>query len=193
MSLADRLPPEPVHTSSYCIRDIDTDRLNRSFGVIQNLLDLPTAPEAGAVSKDTFCPPGNSERSETDSPELWLRAASREHHAKVTTITLEAALVGGDYAPCGPSEIVLSGDRIQAIRPLGSPSKGPRLLAIPALADATTMRGRNPLVWLRLAAVFKIPIARLKPAAVSSEEVEAEPGSSRRLTRQRGGINFGFF
>jgi hypothetical protein len=41
--------------------------------------------------------------------------------------------------------------------------------------------------------VFKIPIARLKPAAVSSEEVEAEPGSSRRLTRQRGGTNFGFF
>ena len=55
---------------------------------------------------------------------------------EITTIAVENALVGEDYALSGPSEIILSGGRIAAIRPLQSLPDGPRLLAIPALADA---------------------------------------------------------
>lgn len=56
--------------------------------------------------------------------------------AEVTIISVEAALVGEDYALTGPSEIVLAGDRIADIRPAASASDGPRLMAIPAMADA---------------------------------------------------------
>jgi len=51
-------------------------------------------------------------------------------------INVEAALVGTDYTVAGPSQIVLSGDRIEAIRPAAGTAGDPRLLAIPALADA---------------------------------------------------------
>lgn len=53
----------------------------------------------------------------------------------MTRITVETALVGADYAPSGPCEIALSGERIEAIRPAATP-QGRRLMAIPALADA---------------------------------------------------------
>ena len=57
--------------------------------------------------------------------------------ADTTIIQVEAALAGEDYARTGPSEIVLSGGLIEAIRPVSATTMdGPRLLAIPALADA---------------------------------------------------------
>ncbi|MEM5470598.1 amidohydrolase family protein [Hoeflea sp. AS60] len=57
--------------------------------------------------------------------------------ADTTIIQVEAALVGEDYALTGPSEIVISGGLIEAVRPLSAPTMdGPRLLAIPALSDA---------------------------------------------------------
>lgn len=55
---------------------------------------------------------------------------------EIIKITVEDALVGDDYSLSGPSEIILSGGRIEAIRPLETLPDGPRLLAIPALADA---------------------------------------------------------
>jgi cytosine/adenosine deaminase-related metal-dependent hydrolase len=55
---------------------------------------------------------------------------------EITTIAVEDALVGEDYRLSGPSEIILSGGRIVEIRPLKSLPDGPRLLAMPALADA---------------------------------------------------------
>lgn len=54
----------------------------------------------------------------------------------ITRITVAAALVGADYEVTGPCEIVLKGDRIEAIAPLSGSPVGPRLLAMPALADA---------------------------------------------------------
>jgi cytosine/adenosine deaminase-related metal-dependent hydrolase len=56
--------------------------------------------------------------------------------ADTSIIQVEAALVGEDYALTGPSEIVLSGGLIEAVRPISATKAGPRLLAIPALADA---------------------------------------------------------
>lgn len=54
----------------------------------------------------------------------------------ITRITVATALVGADYEVIGPAEIVLRGDRIETIAPLSEDPGGPRLLAIPALADA---------------------------------------------------------
>jgi cytosine/adenosine deaminase-related metal-dependent hydrolase len=55
---------------------------------------------------------------------------------ETTIITAEAALTGADYSLTGPCEILVSGGLIEAIRPVTGAPKGPRLLAIPALADA---------------------------------------------------------
>ena len=56
--------------------------------------------------------------------------------ADTSIIQVEAALIGEDYTMAGPSEIILSGGLIEAIRPMQAASDVPRLLAIPALADA---------------------------------------------------------
>jgi len=83
-----------------------------------------------------------------------------------TTLTVESALLGTDYAASGPLEIEIAGSMIAAIRPATRPA--PRLLALPAIADAHNHA--RPLSSTSFGAAMKplelwLPLLATMPAA----------------------------
>ncbi len=106
--------------------------------------------------------------------------------AEITTLSVANALLGDHYAPSGPCEITLTDGTITSIRPTAGAIIGPRLLAIPALADAHNHA--RPLSSTSFGAGGK-PLEMWLPQLAVMPAVDAYTAAAASFARSlRGGV-----